>query len=128
EIAAARQALQTIRHQGATLWELLRQPERRLSQLPGAPAVSARAAEQLEIEARYEIYRRREDALAEDLQRLEEWPVPDGFDFAAVPSLGTEALAKLVKRRPANLAQAARIDGITPADIALLQVRLHRQG
>ena len=128
EMAVARHALQTLRHHGATLWELLRQPGVLLAQLPGAPAISPRAAEQLEIEARYEVYRRREDALAADLQRLEEWPVPDGFDFAAVPSLGTEARAKLVKRRPATLAQAARIDGVTPADIALLQVRLHRVG
>ncbi|MEI8079993.1 MAG: FAD-dependent oxidoreductase, partial [bacterium] len=126
EIAVARHALQAIRRHGATLWELLRQPEMQLAQLPDAPAVSSRAAEQLEIEARYEVYCRREDALAADLQRLEEWPVPDGFDFAAVPSLGAEARAKLAKRRPATLAQAARIDGVTPADLALLQVRLHR--
>ncbi|HPY90895.1 MAG TPA: hypothetical protein PLT23_09225, partial [Lentisphaeria bacterium] len=49
--------------------------------------------------------------------------IPPDFDFK-LPGLSVEAIAKLSKRQPATLGQASRIDGVTPAELALLQVRL----
>ena len=48
------------------------------------------------------------------------------FDYSAIPSLGREAITKLNRYRPSTLGSAARIDGVNPADIALLQVHLKR--
>ena len=126
EIRQARQQLETRRHQGLSLLEHLRKPETHYADLHGAEPVNARVAEQLEIEARYEGYIRREFALADNLRSLEEWQLPPGFDYAGINGLGHEALLKLTKRQPATLAQAARLDGITPADIAILQIHLRR--
>ena len=81
--------------------------------------------EQLEIEARYEGYTERQTAQAENLRKLEAWKIPPDFAYA-IKGIRTEARLKLEKRRPANLGQAARIDGVTPAEIALLQVHLKR--
>jgi tRNA uridine 5-carboxymethylaminomethyl modification enzyme len=111
-----------------TLWEQLRRPDVRLHDLRCPDAVSPRAAEQLEIEARYEGYTEREQAQAQALLDLERWPVPASFTYAGIASLRAEARAKLEKRRPHTLAQAARMDGVTPADIAVLQVHLRRAG
>ena len=60
--------------------------------------------------------------------RLAEKRIPDGFDFAALGHLRTEARQKLTKIRPTSLAQASRISGITPADVALLMVHLEGRG
>ncbi len=125
-IAQGREALTARRWQGRTLWELLRTPGTRLKDLPGAPELPARAAEQLEIEAHYAGYTERQMAQAETLHRLEAWEVPADFSYA-IRGLRTEARLKLEKRRPQTLAQAARIDGVTPAEIALLQVHLARR-
>jgi tRNA uridine 5-carboxymethylaminomethyl modification enzyme len=56
--------------------------------------------------------------------RLAEKRIPADFDFAGIKQLRTEARDKLTKIRPASLAQAARISGITPADLALVRVYL----
>jgi len=124
EIDQARVQLAARQHQGVSLWELLRRPESRYADLPGVPSVSARAAEQLEIEAKYEGYVAREDALAEGLRQLEEWSIPADFDYSRIAGLRPEARMKLETRRPQTLAQAARCDGVTPAEIAILQVHL----
>lgn len=127
EISALREKLQSIRHCGSTGWELLRRPETVYNELPGAPEASPRAIEQTVIEARYEGYMAREATRAASLQRLEQWRVPAGFDYEAVKGLRNEARAKLIRVRPENLSQASRIDGVTPAEISLLQVHLSRR-
>ncbi len=125
EIERAKKILQSERSQGTTLWELLRRPENNCSDLPTVPDVSPRAAEQLQIEARYEGYIQRQTAQAEGLRELQAWTIPGDFSFA-IQGLRNEARLKLEKVRPTDLAQAARIDGVTPAEIALLQVHLRR--
>jgi tRNA uridine 5-carboxymethylaminomethyl modification enzyme len=129
EIAAGRAFLQTQRSLGHSLWEILRTPGTRYADLPGAPALPARAVEQLEIETHYEGYTERQVAQAEGLHKLEAWRIPPDFNYT-IKGLRTEARLKLEKRRPQTLGQAARIDGVTPAEISLLQVHLtsHRQG
>lgn len=96
----------TVEHLGA-LW-----PE--LARL--APAIAA----QLEIDARYDIYLRRQDADIESYRKDEAIALPAGLDYAAIAGLSTELRQKLEKGRPASLAQAARIDGMTPAALMLL--------
>ncbi|MFA4943342.1 MAG: tRNA uridine-5-carboxymethylaminomethyl(34) synthesis enzyme MnmG [Lentisphaeria bacterium] len=129
-LAAWRETLQARHHQGHSLWELLRRPESRFADLPGQDGAgpAPRVREQLEIEAKYEGYIRRELALAADMRALDRIAIPPGFDYAAHRALGNEARQKLDQARPQTLGQAARLDGITPADLALLQVLLKRDG
>jgi tRNA uridine 5-carboxymethylaminomethyl modification enzyme len=125
EMSRAQAELESRRHAGQTLWDLLRSPDIEYADLPGAPEVSARAAEQLTIDVRYEGYLRRQTAQAESLRKLEHWRIPPDFDYD-IKGLRFEARQKLEQRRPATLGQASRIDGVTPAEISLLQVHLKR--
>ena len=126
EISEQRARLHSTSHTGLPQWELLRRPEVKLAELPGGAEIAPRVAEQLELEAKYEGYIKRERKLAENFRQLEEWHVPADFDYDRIHTLCTEARLKLKKRQPRTLAQAARIDGVTPAEIALLQVYLRR--
>ena len=60
------------------------------------------------------------------LKKLEESAIPADFDYSQVRGLCNESRQKLEKIRPATLGQAGRIDGVTPADIGLLQVHLKK--
>lgn len=82
--------------------------------------------EQLIIQVRYDGYIRRQLADIKRHQATETLPIPDGFDFWAVESLTFEAKDKLARLRPATLGQASRIPGVTPADISVLLIHLHR--
>lgn len=124
-LSAAMAELRTKRHRGATLWEMLRRPEVTYRDLPGVAVRDARVVEQLEIEARYEGYIERQLAQAAGMTRLEQWHIPADFGYD-IPGLRAEARTKLEKVAPSTLRQAARIDGVTPAEIALLQVHLRR--
>ncbi len=79
------------------------------------------------VEARYDGYLQREAAEIEKLRKLENWPIPADIDYGRISGLGNESRQKLEKIRPTTLAQAGRIDGVTPSDIALLQVCLMRR-
>jgi tRNA uridine 5-carboxymethylaminomethyl modification enzyme len=85
-----------------------------------------KALKSLAIEAHYEGYIKREEKSVEKLQKLESWKIPEDFDYDSIPSLRNESRMKLIKVKPKTLAQASRIDGVTPAEIALLQVFLKR--
>jgi tRNA uridine 5-carboxymethylaminomethyl modification enzyme len=127
EIRTVRERLEQTQQGGNTQWEILRRPGTDyLKDLVSPPRVSDRAREQLQILARYEGYIAREDRQARSLRELGAVLIPDTLDFDKVTGLGTEARTKLNRFRPASLAQAARIDGVTPADIALLQIHLRR--
>lgn len=125
--ATVKAQLQNTREQGVSYWELLRRPDIAYRDLPNPPPAEARVIEQLTTEAHYEGYIRRETERAQTLRQLESWRIPPTFDFSAVKGLSNAALAKLNQVQPSNLAQAARIDGVTPADVSLLQVRLKRK-
>jgi len=95
---------------------------------PPPRALPACVVEQVEIEAKYAGYIAKQQRLVERMRRLEERPIPPNFDYRAVVGLRAEALQKLLHFRPATVGQAARIQGVNPADIALLLIHLERRG
>ncbi len=93
-----------------------------------APSVSEDRAvrEALRLEAVYGGYLEREGRLAEETRRLENRPIPQGFDYAALPSLSHEGREKLTRVQPMTLGQASRIPGVRPTDVALVAGHLTR--
>ena len=81
-------------------------------------------AEQLVYDVKYEGYVARQEIDVARQRRLSEKRIPDNFDYHRLVHLRTEAREKLSRIRPMNLAQASRISGITPADVALVLVHL----
>ena len=86
--------------------------------------ITDRAAEPVEIETKYAGYIRRQASTIEKQSNLENVRIPETFDYLAVSNLRAEAREKLQKVQPANLGQASRISGITPADIAILMLHV----
>ncbi|MCF1708209.1 tRNA uridine-5-carboxymethylaminomethyl(34) synthesis enzyme MnmG [Tabrizicola sp. J26] len=84
--------------------------------------------EQVQIEALYAQYADRQEADVAALRRDEAVPIPEDFDYSAMSGLSNELKAKLVRVRPASLAQAARIDGMTPSALTLILARLRQAG
>lgn len=82
----------------------------------------------VETDIKYAGYIARQEEEVGRLKSLEGKQIPDDFDYGGVPSLRTEARQKLRKIRPATLGQAARISGVSPADIGILMVWLKRAG
>ncbi|MEJ5237126.1 MAG: tRNA uridine-5-carboxymethylaminomethyl(34) synthesis enzyme MnmG [Limisphaera sp.] len=121
--------LQATRHGAQTLAQILARPEVRYRDLPGArPDLDPDVVHQVEVEVKYAGYIERQKAEVLRFKSLEDKMIPDDFDYATVPSLRLEARQKLSKIRPRTLGQAARISGVSPADIAILAVWLKRYG
>jgi tRNA uridine 5-carboxymethylaminomethyl modification enzyme len=78
------------------------------------------ASEQIEIEARYAVYLDRQTADIAGLRRDDALALPDEIDFSEISGLSNELREKLAAVRPATLGQAGRIDGMTPAALALI--------
>jgi tRNA uridine 5-carboxymethylaminomethyl modification enzyme len=81
--------------------------------------------EQVELECRYAGYIARQAEQVERFKKMENRAIPAAFDYAAIPQLRFEAREKLSRVRPANIGQAGRVSGITPADLAVLLLYLH---
>ena len=126
QIKRAGQVLASQFLQGSALEQILRRPETSwadvvaLSPELAAMGISPRAAEQVNLEAKYSGYIRRQQAAIDRQEQVASVPIPDTFDYFAVPQLRAEARQKLSRIRPRNLGQAGRVSGITPADIAVL--------
>jgi tRNA uridine 5-carboxymethylaminomethyl modification enzyme len=124
QIALARTLLEQTRHEGQPLRELLRRPEVQWPQVvawqPALGAIDAEAAQQVVYDLKYEGYVARQEEQVARLKRLAAKTIPPWLDYAAIRHLRYEAREKLARLRPVTLAQASRISGITPADIALL--------
>ena len=120
--------LQTARVDGDSLLKLLRRTETRwddlATQLPELSSVSPEVARQVEYDVKYAGYVERQDVEIARLRRLQEKRIPASFDYSTLAQLRTEAREKLSRTRPISLAQASRISGITPADVAILLVHL----
>lgn len=101
-----------------TLMELIPDPDEPLSR---------EVIEQVEIQLKYEGYIKKEEVKVERLKRMEAKKIPADLDYSAIDGLATEGRQKLEKIRPETLAQASRISGVNPADLAILSVYL-RQG
>lgn len=82
--------------------------------------------QQLKIEATYSVYIQRQSRDAEAMKRDERKAIPENFPYDSVVGLSNELRAKLVKTQPRSLAQAGRIDGMTPAALALILTKLRQ--
>lgn len=94
---------------------------RALPQLADLPPLVLR---QVEIEEKYAGYIERQGAEVERQRRLESRAIPEELDLAAIHGLSYEGREKLLRQRPRSLGQAARIPGVTPADISILMIAL----
>ncbi|HYZ43645.1 MAG TPA: tRNA uridine-5-carboxymethylaminomethyl(34) synthesis enzyme MnmG, partial [Xanthobacteraceae bacterium] len=90
--------------------------------------VPAKIAEQLEIDAKYDVYLSRQAADIAAYRRDEALELPESLDYSQLPGLSNEARQRLDFARPRTIGQAARIDGITPAALTLLAAHLKRNG
>jgi tRNA uridine 5-carboxymethylaminomethyl modification enzyme len=95
---------------------------------PWLRSLSSDQRAQLEAEALYAPYLRRQEAEMLMLEREERLRIPDELDFSAVPGLSSEMRQRLAAARPATLGSAGRLPGITPAAVAALAVALRRDG
>ncbi len=125
-IAEGRRTLEGIRISGKTLWELMSRPDFSYESTPNLPSFPPEVFEQLEIDARYEGYIVHQEREVRAMKKLDSMLIPEDFDYK-MPGISAEAFMKLNKRRPSNLGQASRIDGVTPAEIAVLQIALKRR-
>ena len=87
---------------------------------PELGEIDAKTAERLETEAKYAVYLDRQSADAAQIRREEQRVIPNDLDFAAVPGLSNEIKQKLRQRQPRSLADAQKIDGMTPAALAII--------
>ena len=127
-IAAVLEILEAPRGEDGNLSKLLKRPEigwaDLLAREPALAAFSSEVAEQVCHDVKYAGYIARQDVEIARHERLAQKRIPDSFDFAAITHLRAEAREKLTRVRPISLAQASRISGITPADVALLVLHL----
>lgn len=112
-----------------SLAKILSRPEMVYSKLPDKnESLSEEVVQQVEIAIKYAGYIDRQELEVGKFKNLEDKGIPATFDFAIVPSLRHEARQKLTQIRPATIGQAARISGVSPADISILLVSLKRWG
>jgi tRNA uridine 5-carboxymethylaminomethyl modification enzyme len=84
-------------------------------------------AEEVELQVKYENYIRKQEQLVLRTQRLEEMRIPVTLDYQTIPHLRTQARQKLIRTVPRTVGQAARVEGVTPADVAVLMIYLEKQ-
>ncbi|MBI5205996.1 MAG: tRNA uridine-5-carboxymethylaminomethyl(34) synthesis enzyme MnmG [Nitrospirae bacterium] len=114
-----------------SLEQLLKRPEivynliRTLS--PPEKTLAPDIENQVEIQVKYEGYIFKQTEMAEKLKKMEGKKIPDNFDYASINGLSTEVLEKLRKIMPANIGQAGRIPGITPAALSLLLISIEKR-
>ena len=116
---------------GARAIDLLRRPEMTyddLRKIAALPEVDPEVKEQVEIELKYEGYIKKQAEQVERAAKLESKEIPAGVDFRQIRGLSAEAQQKLEKIRPLTIGQAARISGVSPADVAVLIVALEQRG
>jgi len=128
QIAQTAKLLETTRWGNISLGKLLRRPETAwaelVARLPELADVSPEVARQVTHDAKYAGYVARQDADISRQSRLIGRRIPEDLDFLRLDHLRAEARQKFARIRPANLAQAERISGITPADVAVLMMYL----
>jgi tRNA uridine 5-carboxymethylaminomethyl modification enzyme len=117
-----------VRIDGVSLETWLKRPENLPRNLPRSifDKFPSEIWDGVETDLKYEGYIRREQERIAKTARQEGKPIPVWVDYAAISGLRVEATQKLARIRPETLGQAARISGVTPADIALLSVWIAR--
>jgi tRNA uridine 5-carboxymethylaminomethyl modification enzyme len=112
-----------------SLAKILSRPETSYRDLPNRQEnLSEEVIQQIEIAIKYAGYVERQEIEVGRMKHLEDKNIPGNFDYATVPSLRLEARQKLTKIRPHTIGQAARISGVSPADISILLVWMKRAG
>ena len=113
---------------GIKLVDLIRRPELDYDKLapidPDRPNLSKEVRDEVNIYIKYEGYLSRQEKQVKQFKKLEQKLIPTDIDYDDVSSLRIEARQKLTKLRPANIGQASRISGVSPADISVLLVYL----
>jgi tRNA uridine 5-carboxymethylaminomethyl modification enzyme len=114
-----------------TLKQVLKRPETGWRDLvalaPWLRGYSREVLDRVEIEVKYEGYIRREVARARNLSHKDGKHIPDWLDYATVPGLSLEATEKLSLIRPRSIGQAARVPGVTPADISTVLIHIEKE-
>src|SRR5579864_289940 len=118
-----------------TARELLRRPTVTYHQVarlaehvePTLPPLTESVAEEVELQVKYESYVRKQEQTVHRTRRMEEHLIPQTIDYNAVQHLRTQARQKLMRTLPRTIGQASRVEGVTPADIAILMVYLEKQ-
>ncbi len=118
--------------QRRTAFELLSHPHIATADLasiwPRFGELAPKIAEQIEIDAKYDVYLNRQNADVAAYRRDESFTLPDDLDYDAMPGLSNEAKQKLKKHLPRTIGHAAKIDGMTPAALTLLVAYIKRGG
>jgi tRNA uridine 5-carboxymethylaminomethyl modification enzyme len=125
--------LAELRSENLTAEQLLRRPEMHWADLAregmiGLPDYDVEVVEQIESEVKYAGYLKRQLEDIERFRKMESLKIPGIIDYSLMHGLKKEAREKLQKIRPVSLGQAARISGITPADVSILMVFLAMDG
>lgn len=105
--------------------QILKRPEmtyRKMMETLGCPSFDEEAVEEMEITVKYEGYIARQEAAVRKAARMENEKLPPDMDYLSLDGISTEARQKMDKIRPLSLGQAARIPGVSPADISVLMV------
>lgn len=113
------------------LYDLLKRPEleyKDIGHLKGEALADERAAEQVQIAAKYAGYIDRQQDDINRLRQHENTAIPAAFDYSIVEGLSNEIKQKLTEARPETLARASRIPGVTPAAVSLLLIYLKKHG
>lgn len=123
-----RQILGAKRIENQPAEKFLRRPEIQwedvVERIPALAEFDSEVSQQSAWDIKYAGYVSRQQQQVERMQRLAEKRIPDSLDYELIGHLRTEARQKLARIRPVSLAQASRISGITPADIALLMAHI----
>ncbi len=113
------------------LLDLLKRPElnyQDIGNIKGVALLEPQAAEQVEIGAKYSGYITRQQDEIDRLRASENMAIPPEFDFSVVDGLSNEVKQKLAEAKPATLARASRVPGVTPAAVSLLLITLKKRG
>lgn len=115
---------------GVSLYELLKRPEVKYDDAliidKDRPEISKYITEEVEIQVKYEGYIKKQRAQVEQHKKMEYKLLPEGIDYKEIKGLRIEAKQKLDKIRPLSLGQAARISGVSPADISVVMVYIEQ--
>ena len=123
-----REGLQTMRTRMPAA-ALLRRPGitcELIAELSGEPPPPVAAGDELAFEVKYERYIQQQSAQVNQARAMEHAAIPPDVDFSRLYGLRTEARQRLERFRPATLGQAARLEGVTAADVSVLMIQLKR--
>ncbi len=121
----------TLLKTGTNLAELIRRPELNYETLkeldPDRPDFPEDVINQININIKYDGYIRRQKQQVAQFKKMESRKLEENFDYSTVKSLRKEAVQKLNQYQPANIGQASRISGVSPADISVLLVHMEQE-